>query len=298
MSQASHAPRSNRPGSAAPLSNRPGSAQPRKRRGLVVGIIVAVVVIIAAIVVVPRLVSSGDAPAVDAAGYSLVTPGTLTVATEGTYKPFSYHDESGDLVGYDVEVAEAVAGKLDLELAFEETEWAAIFAGLEGKRFDVIGNQVSINDEREAQYSLSDPYTVSPGAIIVRSDNTDITGFDSLAGKTSAQSATSNWFAIATSYGADVEEVEGWNESVSLLRDARVDFTLNDKLTFLDFVETEGADDIRIVAETGDPSLSAFALTKDNGTLTDDMNTALAELSADGTLAEIGTKYFGTDVSK
>lgn len=282
----------------APLSNRPGSAQPRKRRGLIVGIIAAVVGIIAAIIVVPRLVAPGDSPAADASGYSLVTPGTLTVATEGTYKPFSYHDASGDLVGYDIEVAEAVAGKLGLEVAFEETEWAAIFAGLEGKRFDVIGNQVSINDEREAQYSLSDPYTVSPGAIIVRSDNTDITGFDSLAGKTSAQSATSNWFEIATSYGATVEEVEGWNESISLLRDARVDFTLNDKLTFLDFVETEGADDIKIVAETDDPSLSAFALTKDNGVLTDDINSALAELSAEGTLAEIGTKYFGADVSK
>ena len=282
----------------APLSNRPGSAQPRKRRGLIVGIIAAVVGIIAAIIVVPRLVAPGDSPAADAAGYSLVAAGTLTVATEGTYKPFSYHDESGDLVGYDIEVAEAVAGKLGLEVAFEETEWAAIFAGLEGKRFDVIGNQVSINDEREAQYSLSDPYTVSPGAIIVRSDNTDITGFDSLAGKTSAQSATSNWFEIAKSYGATVEEVEGWNESISLLRDARVDFTLNDKLTFLDFVETEGADDIKIVAETDDPSLSAFALTKDNKVLTDDINSALAELSAEGTLAEIGTKYFGADVSK
>jgi cystine transport system substrate-binding protein len=287
-----------------PVSNRPGSAAPKRRTGLIVGIIIAVVVIIVAAIAVPQVIANNNGdnnnnvPDADAPAYTLVTPGTLTVATEGTYKPFSYHDETGELVGYDVEVSKAVAEKLGLEVKFQETEWAAIFAGLEGKRFDVIGNQVSINDEREAQYSLSDPYSVSPGALVVAADNTDITGFDQLSGKKAAQSATSNWFELATSYGADVEDVEGWNESVALLRSGRIDFTLNDKLTVLDYVATEKADDIKIVAETDDPSRSAFALTKDNSALTTEINTALAELSADGTLAEIGEKYFGADVSK
>src|SRR5262245_61371044 len=77
----------------------------------------------------------------------LVTSGTLRVATEGTYRPFSYHDETGELVGFDVEIAEAVADKLGLEVVFQETQWDAIFAGLDAGRFDVIGNQVSINPE-------------------------------------------------------------------------------------------------------------------------------------------------------
>ena len=285
------------------VSNRPGAEAPQRRTGLIVGIAAAAVVVVAAAIAIPLAIAANTTtttstgPGLEAT-YTLVTPGTLTVATEGTYKPFSYHDESGELVGYDVEVARAVAEKLGLEVEFAETEWAAIFAGLEGQRFDVIANQVSINNEREAKYSLSDPYTVSPGALIVRSDNTTITGFDDLEGKKAAQSATSNWHELATSYGAVVEDVEGWNESITLLRDGRIDFTLNDKLTFLDFVATEGADDITIVAETDDPSLSAFALTKQNAKLTDDINAALADLAADGTLAKIGEKYFGEDVSK
>ena len=285
------------------VSNRPGAEAPKRRTGLIVGIAAAAVVVVAAAIAIPLAIAANTTtttstgPGLEAT-YTLVTPGTLTVATEGTYKPFSYHDESGELVGYDVEVARAVADKLGLKVEFAETEWAAIFAGLEGQRFDVIANQVSINDEREAKYSLSDPYTVSPGALIVRSDNTTITGFDDLEGKKAAQSATSNWHELATSYGAVVEDVEGWNESITLLRDGRIDFTLNDKLTFLDFVATEGADDITIVAETDDPSLSAFALTKQNAKLTDDINAALADLAADGTLAKIGEKYFGEDVSK
>ena len=288
--------------SNAPLSNRPGSEQPKRRTGLIIGIVIAVVVIIVAAIAIPSVINSNNSvePVAgdDAPAYTLVTDGTLTVATEGTYKPFSYHDETGELVGYDVEVSKAVAEKLGLEVDFQETEWAAIFAGLESNRFDVIGNQVSINEEREEKYSLSDPYSVSPGALVVASDNTDITGFDGLEGKKAAQSATSNWYELAASYGAVIEDVEGWNESITLLRDNRIDFTLNDKLTFLDFVATEGADDIKIVAETDDPSRSAFALTKDNAALTTDINSALAELSADGTLAEIGEKYFGADVSK
>jgi L-cystine transport system substrate-binding protein len=289
------------------VTNRPGGEAPKRRTGLIVGVALAAAAVIAAAIIVPQVVSANNtATPTDAASetpaaeaeYTLVTAGTLTVATEGTYKPFSYHDESGELVGYDVEVAKAVAEKLGLEVEFAETEWAAIFAGLEGQRFDVIANQVSINEEREAKYLLSDPYTISPGALIVKSDNTTITGFDDLEGKKAAQSATSNWHELATSYGAVVEDVEGWNESVTLLRDGRIDFTLNDKLTFLDFVATEGADDISIVAETDDPSRSAFALTKTNEKLTADINAALAELSDDGTLAKIGEKYFGEDVSK
>jgi len=288
--------------SNAPLSNRPGSEQPKRRTGLIIGIVIAVVVIIVAAIAIPSVINSNNSvepvASDDAPAYTLVTDGTLTVATEGTYKPFSYHDETGELVGYDVEVSKAVAEKLGLEVDFQETEWAAIFAGLESNRFDVIGNQVSINEEREEKYSLSDPYSVSPGALVVASDNTDITGFDGLEGKKAAQSATSNWYELAAGYGADIEEVEGWNESVSLLTSGRIDFTLNDRLTVLDYLATEGDDTIKIVAETDDPSLSAYAVTKDNSALTDAINEALAELSADGTLAEIGEKYFGEDVSK
>ncbi|WP_152176307.1 transporter substrate-binding domain-containing protein, partial [Mycobacterium tuberculosis] len=117
---------------------------------------------------------------------------TLTVATEGTYRPFSFHGDggSGDLTGYDVEIIQAVADELGLKVEFQETQWDAIFAGLDAGRFDVIANQVSINDEREAKYLFSAPYTVSPGVIVVKDDDGSISSFDDLEGKTTAQSLT------------------------------------------------------------------------------------------------------------
>jgi len=225
--------------------------------------------------------------------------GELVVGTEGTYRPFSYHEGgSGPLTGYDIEVVTAVAEKLGVEVTFEETQWDAIFAGLQSGRFDIIANQVSINDEREAAYTMSDPYTVSPGVLIVAESNTEIASFDDLSGFSSAQSLTSNWYEVAVGYGATVEAVEGWAQAAELLTQGRVDATVNDELTFLDFEKTEGDTGLKIVDETDDASLNAFALPKGSDDLADAINEALAELRADGTLAAISERYFGSDVSE
>ncbi|MBO0609502.1 amino acid ABC transporter substrate-binding protein [Myceligenerans salitolerans] len=237
---------------------------------------------------------SGD----DDGGLGLVTDGTLTVATEGTYRPFSYHDDSGELVGYDVEVAEAVAGKLGLEVEFAETQWDAIFAGLDAGRFDTIANQVTITPEREEQYAFSAPYTVSRGAVVVTEDNDDISSFDDLAGRTTAQSLTSNWRDLAEESGAEIENVEGWAQSISLLRDGRVDATINDTLTYLDYVNENGESGLKIAAETDETSESAFVVTPEREALAEEITGALEELRAEGTLAELSEKYFGDDVSE
>lgn len=249
--------------------------------------------------------SSGDSGSgsgsTDAAGddYGLVQAGTLTVATEGTYRPFSFHEDgSGDLVGYDVEVAEAVAEKLGLEVQFQETQWDAIFAGLDAGRFDVIANQVSITPEREEQYLFSEPYTVSRGVVVVNEGDTSISSFDDLEGKTTAQSLTSNWYALATESGANVEAVEGWAQSVALLQQGRVDATINDELTFLDYLNTTPDAAIEVAVETDETSESAFALTQDKEALVEAIDDALAELREEGVLAELGEKYFGADVSE
>lgn len=257
----------------------------------------------ASVAVVALAACSSGAPASSEAAsdneYGLVKAGTLTVATEGTYRPFSFHEDgSGDLVGYDVELAEAVADKLGLEIEFQETQWDAIFAGLDAGRFDVIANQVSINPEREEQYLFSEPYTVSPGVIVVKEGDTSISSFEDLAGKTTAQSLTSNWYELAQESGANVEAVEGWAQAVALLQQGRVDATINDKLTYLDDVKTNGTSGIEIAAETDEPSLSALAFTKDKTDLVAAVDEALAELRAEGVLAELGEKYFGADVSE
>jgi cystine transport system substrate-binding protein len=243
--------------------------------------------------------TGGDSAGTDDSLRSVLDSGVLTVGTEGTYRPFSFHEDgSGDLTGYDIEVIEAVAAELGVEASFEETQWDAIFAGLTAGRFDVIANQVSITPERVDSYAFSTPYTYSTGVIVVPEDNTSITSFESLNGLTTAQSLTSNWYTLATESGATVEAVEGWAQSVALVEEGRVDATVNDKLTFLDYQKQTGTEGLKIAAETTDRSESAFAFDLGNDALAAAISEALATLAADGTLAEISDTYFGTDVSQ
>ena len=221
---------------------------------------------------------------------------TLRVGTEGTYSPFSYQGTDGQLTGYDIEIAQAVGAKLGKKVEFVQTPWDAIFAGLEAKRFDLIANQVTINDERKAKYDLSDPYTVSEGVIVTRADDTSITSLANLQGKTTAQSATSNWAQVARDAGANVEAVEGFVQAIQLLKDGRVDATVNDTLAVGEYQRTNNDAGIKIAGTTGDTSEQAFAARKDSGLITE-VNRALGELRADGTLKRISEKYFGSDVS-
>ena len=221
---------------------------------------------------------------------------TLRVGTEGTYSPFSFQGPDGKLTGYDIEVVTAVAGKLGKKVEFVQTPFDAIFAGLESKRFDLIANQVTINDERKAKYDLSEPYTVSEGVIVTRADDTAITSLADLKGKTTAQSSTSNWATVARDAGANVEAVEGFVQAIQLLKDGRVDATVNDTLAVGDYQRAKNDTSIKVAGKTGDTSEQAFAARKDSGLIAD-VNRALDELRADGTLKTISDKYFGSDVS-
>ncbi len=225
-------------------------------------------------------------------------PNVLKVGTEGTYSPFSYQGSDGKLTGYDIEVVQAVANKLGKKVEFTQTPWDSIFAGLESKRFDLVANQVTINADRQAKYALSEPYTTSDGVIVARSDDHSINGLPDLHGKTCAQSSTSNWSKVASDAGCKVEAVEGFVQAIQLLKQGRVDATVNDTLAVGQYAKQTGDTAVKVVAQTGDISKQAFAARKDESKLIDQANTALNQLRADGTLAAISEKYFGTDVSK
>jgi His/Glu/Gln/Arg/opine family amino acid ABC transporter permease subunit len=223
----------------------------------------------------------------------------VKVGTEGTYPPFSFHDpDSKKLTGYDIDVIKAVAQQAGWRLEFVETQFDAIFAALQARRIDVIANQVSINPEREAKYALSTPYTYSHGVIVVKKGTKGITTLADLKGRTTAQSVTSNWSAVAKKAGAKVEGVEGFAQAAALVAQGRVDAIVNDNIAVLDYLNTTGSDKIEIVGNAGDEvSKQALAFRKGDPRRVE-ADRALEQLSADGTLAKISEKYFKADVSK
>jgi His/Glu/Gln/Arg/opine family amino acid ABC transporter permease subunit len=223
--------------------------------------------------------------------------GVLRVGTEGVYSPFSYHDPAtGELVGYDVDVAKAVADKLGVKVEFVETPWDSMFAALEANRFDVVANEVTINDERKAKYDLSEPYSVGEGVIVTRADDNSIKSLADLKGKVAAENATSNWSEIARKAGARVEAVEGFTQAIKLLNQGRVDVVVNDSIAVYAYLAETDDKTVKIAGNVGEKSEQGFAARKNSGLLPD-LNKALDELRDDGTLAEISQKYLKTNAS-
>lgn len=223
--------------------------------------------------------------------------GVITVGTEGTYSPFTFHDEQDNLTGYDVEVMREVANRLDVEVEFNETQWDSMFAGLNAARFDVVANQVGINEERLETYDFSTPYTYTGAVVVVPADDDSVSSFEDIEGKKSGQSLTSNFQGIAEENGAEIVGVEGLAQAIENMKLGRVEVTVNDKLAVLEYLQTMDDDSVKIAAEHDDASETAFTFRKGNEELVEAFNEALAEMQEDGTLAEISEEWFGEDVS-
>lgn len=223
----------------------------------------------------------------------------VRVGTEGTYPPFSFHDQdTNQLTGYDIDVIKAVAKKAGWRLKFVETQFDSIFAALGANRIDVIANQVTKNPEREAKYGLGTTYTYSRGVIVTKTGNNDIKSLKDIKGKVAAESITTAWAEIARKAGAKVEGVEGFSQAAALVVQGRVDLLINDNIAALDYLNTTGSKKIQIVGNAGDEvSEQALVFRKSDTSRLAESNAALAALKADGTLAKISEKYFKTDVS-
>ena len=224
--------------------------------------------------------------------------GVLKIGTEGTYAPFTYHDASGKLVGFDVEIGEAIAEKLGVKAEVLEGKWDGLIAGLDAKRYDVVINQVGITEERKKKYDFSDPYIASKAVLIVKADNEDIKSFEDLAGKRAAQSLSSNFGKLAQDNGAELVGTDGFDQSIALVLQGRADATVNDSLSFYDFKKQQPDADVKIAATQADADYSGVLLAKGKPELVQAINEALAAIKADGTYAEISQKYFGADVSQ
>ncbi|WP_304345291.1 amino acid ABC transporter substrate-binding protein [Campylobacter showae] len=227
-----------------------------------------------------------------------IKEGVLTIATEGTYAPFSYYDDKNELKGYDVDIAREVAKKLNLKIEFLTAPWDAMLAAFDAGKADAVFNQVSVTDERKKKYDYAQPYTVVHGAIITHKDNDDIKNFDDLKGKKNADSATSNWAKVAASYGAQNVTVDSFSKSMELLVSKRVDTVVRDNIVFYDFIKQRPGAPVKIAAEGSDTDYTAPIVQKGNTELADQISKAIEELKNEGKLSEISIRYFGKDVSR
>ncbi|MDO4433940.1 MAG: amino acid ABC transporter substrate-binding protein [Alysiella sp.] len=227
--------------------------------------------------------------------------GTITVGTEGTYAPFTYRDKDGKLTGYDVEVTRAVAAKLGVQVEFKETQWEAMLTGLKAGRFDLVANQVALTSpERQATFDKSEPYSWSGPALMARADETRIKTVADIKGLKAAQTLSSNYGEMAVKAEAEIVPVDGMAQALTLVQQKRADATLNDALSFLDYLKKNPDSGLKIVWTAGAEEKKGAGLiaNKGNDEAIAKISEAVKALQADGTLTKLGEEFFGKDVSK
>lgn len=243
------------------------------------------------------------APATASAADLLATVkarGTLKVALEGTYPPFNYKDQkTGQLAGYDVDVARLLATKLGVKVEFVSSEWAGILAGLSANKYDVIVSQVGINPKREQAFDFSTPYIYSMPQLIVRKDEkAAYTSLADLKGKKLGVGQGSVYEQQARAVpGIDVRSYAAAPDTMSDLASGRLDAALNDSLMSAYLLKISRLP-IKAGARVGAVERMGIPFHKGNPEFKAALNKALADVAADGSLKAISIKWFGTDVSK
>lgn len=161
-------------------------------------------------------------------------------------------------------------------------------------------SRVGIAPDREEKYNFSTPYAFNRTAVLVRGDYDQIHSMEDLKGKRTANTISSNYAALAESYGATVTGVDDLNQTIELLLSGRIDATLNAEVVFADYQRTHPDANIQVVAFSDEPERVAIPVRKgdDSATLLAAINDALAQMDADGTLSRLSVKYFGMDISK
>ncbi|BBM18753.1 ABC transporter substrate-binding protein [Enterococcus avium] len=225
----------------------------------------------------------------------------LTVATSGTLFPSSYYNDENRLVGYDVDVAKAVAKKLDLKINFKEYNVDGQVTAVNRGEADFAANDFGMTKERSKKFSLSSPIKHSFDSMIVRkSDDSGIHSLKDLKGKKAAGEPNTSYMKLAEKYGAKAVTYDNATNDQYLtdVANGRTDVILNDyylqkmSIGALPDIPVKILEDVYFNANS-----TGFLFAKKNQALKAKIDDALTALKKDGTLKKISNQYFGTDVS-
>ena len=232
---------------------------------------------------------------------AILAKGEIVVAMEGNWSPWTYHDEnSGELVGFDTEVAQCIAEKLGVKATFVEGDFDGLLAGVDAGRYDMVVNGVGVDAGRQEAYEFSIPYAYDRTVVIVRADDDSIQTMEDLKGKHTANTIQSTYAATAQKYGAEVTGVDDLNQTFELLFSGRIDATLNAEVSYNDYLRAHPDAAIKIACMDPDSTPIAIPMRKgaESANLVEAVNKALTEMAEDGTLSRLSEKYFNMDITK
>ena len=224
--------------------------------------------------------------------------GKLVVGVEGTYYPFTFHDETtNELTGYDIEVAKAIAAQMGVEVEFVESEWDSLLVALDTGRLDTVINDVTATEERREKYDFSDNYFYSARQVVVKTGNeVGLHSLENLNGKKIATNATNSWVGRLEELGVEIVPIDNTDQCATMVETGRVDFCMFNTIVLGEYMiqHPEAELEVAFVIED-DINEVAIPARKGEERFLNEINTALQSLRDDGTLLELSMKYFGAN---
>ncbi|EKA7417218.1 amino acid ABC transporter substrate-binding protein [Vibrio parahaemolyticus] len=224
----------------------------------------------------------------------------IKVGMSGRYFPFTFVKQD-KLQGFEVDMWDEIGKRNDYKIEYVTSNFSGLFGLLETGRIDTISNQITMTDERKAKYLFADPYVIDGAQITVRKGNDSIKGVDDLAGKTVAVNLGSNFEQLLRQYDKDgkinIKTYDtGIEHDVAL---GRADAFVMDRLSALELIKKTGLP-LELAGEPFETIQNAwpFVNNEKGQKLQAEVNKALAEMRADGTVEKISVKWFGADITK
>lgn len=226
------------------------------------------------------------------------TPMNIKIATESSYKPFSYTDADGKLIGYEIELIDALCAQMKAECEVNSQDWDGLIPGLNAQKFDAAIAGMSITPERLEVIEFSDPYFYS-GIILIGKKGDNVSVDDLKSQPIASQRATVSAQYLQDEHSdADIKLYDTQDNAYLDLTSGRVRAMMSDKVTGIDWLKTAAGKEYEVKGEeiSTDDDAMGIAFRKGDP-LVAKFNTALAELKSNGSYDQITGSYFGTSTT-
>jgi len=219
---------------------------------------------------------------------------TYLVATDATLPPMSFMSVGNDMIGFEPDLIRAIADKAKINIHLVNVEWAGLFGGLITKKFDMVISSVTVLEERKQRMDFSIPYLKSGLALVVRRDEKTITSFEDAKNKNAligAQTGTTSSYFLEKEPSIKTKEYQMYGHAITDLINGKIDAVLGESSGTLFLKNKPQFQKVKMIGEILSDEFYAVVLRKNENKLMTQVNSALKELIADGTVARLHKKW-------